>query len=161
MAARLLSGLAAGPQQRQTLLAELAAAALPPLGAARTHARTRLAALAGAPLDLAYARLGGTTGPFFADGWGDLGVVNFEQDLALIRTWPPQELKARAPPCRAAGAAAARRQRGGGHLRAPPGTPTAAAHRCCPPSLAATADRRWAGGCWRRAPATGCLRAPL
>jgi len=97
-AGRLLSGLAAGTQQRPTLLDALAAAALPQLDAAGTRARTRLAALAGAPLDLAYARLGGTTGPFFADGWGDLNVVNFEQDLALIRTWPPQELKARPRP---------------------------------------------------------------
>ena len=47
----------------------------------------------GKPLDLLYSRLGGLQQPFFAHGWGDLRVVDYEADMAVLSTWPPQELK--------------------------------------------------------------------
>ena len=32
-------------------------------------------------------------GPYFPDGWGDLSVVQFEEDVAAITAWPPPSLK--------------------------------------------------------------------
>lgn len=52
----------------------------------------QLLAATGKPLDLAYAfavhRLG-ITGPFFHRGWGDLGLINFEEDSKILAQWPP------------------------------------------------------------------------
>lgn len=47
----------------------------------------------GRPLDLLYSRLGGINGRFFPTGWGNLGVVNLQEDIDLIKDWPPQGIK--------------------------------------------------------------------
>jgi hypothetical protein len=58
-----------------------------------------LASAAGRPVDILYSKLGGIIGPFFPGGWGNLGVVNFTEDVQLIQaSWPPPELKARGAP---------------------------------------------------------------
>ena len=52
----------------------------------------QIALLAGRKLDLVYASLVHQlrlSPGFFKKGWGDLGVVNFEEDAKLFRTWPP------------------------------------------------------------------------
>jgi hypothetical protein len=55
-----------------------------------------LASCAGRPVDILYSKLGGLIGPFVPGGWGNLGVVNFTEDVKLIQdSWPPPELKAR------------------------------------------------------------------
>lgn len=59
----------------------------------RMYLASLLLGAAGKPLDVLYSRLGGFNGGFFEQGWGDLGVVNFREDLELIRRWPPGDLK--------------------------------------------------------------------
>lgn len=52
----------------------------------------QIALLAGRRLDLVYASLVHQlrlSPGFFRQGWGDLGVVNFEEDAKLFREWPP------------------------------------------------------------------------
>ena len=52
----------------------------------------QIALLAGRKLDLVYASLVHQlrlSPGFFKKGWGDLGVVNFEEDAKLFRSWPP------------------------------------------------------------------------
>lgn len=73
----------------------------PELEGARSQLKSLLAACAGKGLDNLYARFGGLSGAFFPHGWGDLGVVNFEEDLKLIQTWPPADLKVPTEPCAA------------------------------------------------------------
>ena len=51
-----------------------------------------IALLAGRKLDLVYASLVHQlrlSPGFFRKGWGDLGVVNFEEDAKLFQSWPP------------------------------------------------------------------------
>lgn len=51
-----------------------------------------IAVLAGRKLDLVYASLVHQlrlSPGFFRKGWGDLGVVNFEEDAKLFQSWPP------------------------------------------------------------------------
>jgi hypothetical protein len=43
-------------------------------------------------LDLLWSRLGGLNGKFFEAGWGNLGIVNLQEDLAVIRQWPPEDM---------------------------------------------------------------------
>eukprot|EP00798_Chlamydomonas_sp_ICE-L_P025352 gene25352-11012_t len=45
------------------------------------------------PLDHLYASLGAMQGQFFPLGWGDLRVVDFQEDVKTIQTWPPPTLK--------------------------------------------------------------------
>ena len=52
-----------------------------------------LAKLSGQTLDHLYSRLAALNGPYFPDGWGDLSVVQFEEDVAAITAWPPPSLK--------------------------------------------------------------------
>ena len=52
-----------------------------------------LLSLAGRPLDLLYSRLGGLNGPFFRDGWGNLGIVDLQQDVEIVSQWPPSDLQ--------------------------------------------------------------------
>eukprot|EP00197_Chlamydomonas_leiostraca_P007037 CAMPEP_0202860166 /NCGR_PEP_ID=MMETSP1391-20130828/1990_1 /ASSEMBLY_ACC=CAM_ASM_000867 /TAXON_ID=1034604 /ORGANISM="Chlamydomonas leiostraca, Strain SAG 11-49" /LENGTH=577 /DNA_ID=CAMNT_0049539305 /DNA_START=86 /DNA_END=1816 /DNA_ORIENTATION=- len=54
---------------------------------------SQLIAATGRPVDNLYSRIGFVTGDFFPKGWGDLGVVNFEEDLKLIQDWPPVGIK--------------------------------------------------------------------
>jgi hypothetical protein len=54
-----------------------------------------LLSLAGRPLDLLYSRLGGLNGSFFRDGWGNLGIVDLQQDVEIVSQWPPAELQVR------------------------------------------------------------------
>ena len=54
-----------------------------------------LTSLSGPALDHLYSRLASVNGPYFPDGWGDLGVVQFEEDVASITAWPPPELNVR------------------------------------------------------------------
>lgn len=64
------------------------------------HLIDQIALLAGRKLDLVYAsivhQLRLSPG-FFRQGWGDLGVVDFEEDAKLFQSWPPphfdQQLK--------------------------------------------------------------------
>lgn len=44
-------------------------------------------------LDLLWSRLGGLNGKFFEGGWGNLGIVNLQEDLAVIQQWPPQDMQ--------------------------------------------------------------------
>jgi hypothetical protein len=44
-------------------------------------------------LDLLWSRLGGLNGKFFEAGWGNLGIVNLQEDLAVIRQWPPEDMQ--------------------------------------------------------------------
>ena len=44
-------------------------------------------------LDHIYSRLAAFNGPYFPDGWGDLSVVRFDEDVAAITAWPPPGLK--------------------------------------------------------------------
>jgi hypothetical protein len=44
-------------------------------------------------LDLLWSRLGGLNGKFFEAGWGNLGIVNLEEDLQLIKQWPPKDMQ--------------------------------------------------------------------
>ncbi|KAF8057852.1 GAMMACAL1 [Scenedesmus sp. PABB004] len=46
----------------------------------------------GRPLDLLYARLGGLNARFFERGWGNLGIVDLQQDIDMISDWPPQPM---------------------------------------------------------------------
>lgn len=32
----------------------------------------------------------GLSAPFFKSGWGDLGVVSFEEAESLLKGWPPE-----------------------------------------------------------------------
>ncbi|GFH16315.1 uncharacterized protein HaLaN_12709 [Haematococcus lacustris] len=52
-----------------------------------------VAAATGRPVDELYCRLGYLNGYFFPQGWGDLRVVNLEEDLKLLSTWPPPGIK--------------------------------------------------------------------
>lgn len=47
----------------------------------------------GRPLDLLYSRLGGLNGRFFPTGWGNLSIVNLQEDLEHIKNWPPEGIK--------------------------------------------------------------------
>ena len=47
----------------------------------------------GRPLDLLYSRLGGFNGRFFPTGWGNLGIVNLQEDVEHIKNWPPKGIK--------------------------------------------------------------------
>lgn len=51
-----------------------------------------LAASTGRTIDLLYCsivhRFGGGQ-PFFSSGWGDLSVVNFNEDAKAFERWPP------------------------------------------------------------------------
>ncbi|KAL3158180.1 hypothetical protein ABBQ32_011769 [Trebouxia sp. C0010 RCD-2024] len=56
------------------------------------HLIDHIALLAGRKLDLVYASLVHQlrlSPGFFRQGWGDLGVVNFEEDAKLFQCWPP------------------------------------------------------------------------
>lgn len=56
------------------------------------HLIDHIALLAGRKLDLVYASLVHQlrlSPGFFRQGWGDLGVVNFEEDAKLFQSWPP------------------------------------------------------------------------
>jgi len=44
-------------------------------------------------LDLLWSRLGGLNGKFFEAGWGNLSIVNLQEDLELIKQWPPKEMQ--------------------------------------------------------------------
>jgi hypothetical protein len=44
-------------------------------------------------LDLLWSRLGGLNGKFFEAGWGNLGIVNLQEDLEIIKQWPPQDMQ--------------------------------------------------------------------
>lgn len=44
-------------------------------------------------LDLLWSRLGGLNGKFFEAGWGNLSIVNLQQDVELIKQWPPKEMQ--------------------------------------------------------------------
>lgn len=64
--------------------------------AVEQHSRTLsklLSGYGGRPLDLLYSRLGALNGSFFPGGWGDLGVVSFEDDLAHMRSVLEDPLK--------------------------------------------------------------------
>lgn len=59
---------------------------------AQLHWVDQIALLAGRRLDLVYASLIHQlrlSPGFFRQGWGDLGVVNFEEDAKLFKEWPP------------------------------------------------------------------------
>ncbi|KAJ9529309.1 hypothetical protein QJQ45_007990 [Haematococcus lacustris] len=65
-------------------------------GAAHCYDRSHVAMVAaatGRPVDELYCRLGYLNGYFFPQGWGDLRVVNLEEDLKLLSTWPPPGIK--------------------------------------------------------------------
>ena len=32
----------------------------------------------------------GLSAPFFKSGWGDLGIVSFEEAESLLKGWPPE-----------------------------------------------------------------------
>ncbi len=56
------------------------------------HLVDQVALLAGRKLDLVYASLVHQlrlSPGFFRQGWGDLGVVDFEEDAKLFQSWPP------------------------------------------------------------------------
>lgn len=56
------------------------------------HWIDQIALLAGRRLDIVYASLVHQlrlSPGFFRQGWGDLGVVNFEEDAKLFKEWPP------------------------------------------------------------------------
>ena len=59
-----------------------------------------LSAAAGAPLDHLYSRIGSINGPFFPGGWGNLGIVNYEEDLQHLLDVQPGAMKARRGPSR-------------------------------------------------------------
>lgn len=61
--------------------------------AARDILSSVLLSSVGRPLDLLYSRLGGINGRFFPTGWGNLGVVNLQEDIDHIKNWPPQDIK--------------------------------------------------------------------
>lgn len=67
-----------------------------------TKLQQLLLCAAGRPLDHLYSRLGSIhVGPFFPGGWGDLGVVDFEQDVKAMRATPePLKVLSRGPPPR-------------------------------------------------------------
>lgn len=46
-------------------------------------------------LDLLWSRLGGLNGKFFSHGWGNLSIVNLQEDLQLIQQWPPKDMQVR------------------------------------------------------------------
>ncbi|GFR48319.1 hypothetical protein Agub_g10201 [Astrephomene gubernaculifera] len=50
-------------------------------------------AASAAPLDHLYARIGALNGPFFPAGWGNLSVVNYEEDLRHLIQGPPSSIK--------------------------------------------------------------------
>lgn len=55
-----------------------------------------LSGVAGAPLDHLYSRLGSFNGPFFPGGWGNLGVVNYAEDIKhLLDVGPSGPMKVR------------------------------------------------------------------
>ncbi len=64
--------------------------------------RAALSAVAARPLDHLYSRLAALNGSYFPAGWGDLRVVQWEQDLECITAWPPKDLQARDAACRGA-----------------------------------------------------------
>jgi hypothetical protein len=51
------------------------------------------AAASAAPLDHFYARIGALNGPFFPAGWGNLSVVNYEEDLRHLIAGPASNMK--------------------------------------------------------------------
>lgn len=61
-------------------------------GGQQLHLIDQIALLAGRKLDLVYASLVHQlrlSPGFFRQGWGDLGVVDFEEDAKLFQSWPP------------------------------------------------------------------------
>ena len=61
-------------------------------GGHQLHLIDQIALLAGRKLDLVYASLVHQlrlSPGFFRQGWGDLGVVDFEEDAKLFQSWPP------------------------------------------------------------------------
>ncbi|KXZ50280.1 hypothetical protein GPECTOR_17g919 [Gonium pectorale] len=48
---------------------------------------------AAVPLDHFYARIGAINGPFFPAGWGNLGVVKYEEDLLHLTQTDPSSIK--------------------------------------------------------------------
>jgi len=61
-------------------------------GGHQLHLIDQIALLAGRKLDLVYASLAHQlrlSPGFFRQGWGDLGVVDFEEDAKLFQSWPP------------------------------------------------------------------------
>eukprot|EP00198_Chlamydomonas_reinhardtii_P012300 XP_001701637.1 predicted protein [Chlamydomonas reinhardtii] len=53
---------------------------------------SQLAASSGA-LDHMYARIGALNGPFFPRGWGNLSVVNYDEDLRHLVAGPPAAIR--------------------------------------------------------------------
>ncbi|GLI69895.1 hypothetical protein VaNZ11_014551 [Volvox africanus] len=51
------------------------------------------AAASAGPLDHFYARIGALNGPFFPAGWGNLSVINYEEDLRHLIAGPPSSIK--------------------------------------------------------------------
>lgn len=49
--------------------------------------------LLGEHLDLVFSRISSLNGSFFSKGWGDLSVVDFEEDIKTVVAWPPAELQ--------------------------------------------------------------------
>ena len=63
-----------------------------------------ISASAGSTIDSVYANLVlrfGTSPPFFKEGWGDLGVVDFHEDARHFESWPPAhfDVKVSDPGC--------------------------------------------------------------
>ncbi|GLC41459.1 hypothetical protein PLESTM_001198100 [Pleodorina starrii] len=54
---------------------------------------TSATAASAGPLDNFYARIGALNGPFFPAGWGNLSVVNYEEDLQHLIAGPPSNIK--------------------------------------------------------------------
>lgn len=122
---------------------------LPKLAGILSSATDRVPASLGAPLDHLYSRLGSFNGMFFEGGWGDLGIVNYEEDLKHLQDLGPSFMKVRS---------------GRGHCalaRADDRPSSAGApetfKRCCNPD-----HRRSNGGRWRpasgRASSTCCTK---
>ncbi|KAG2425973.1 hypothetical protein HXX76_013344 [Chlamydomonas incerta] len=54
---------------------------------------SQLAASSGPALDHLYARIGALNGPFFPRGWGNLSVVNYDEDLKHLVAAPPASIR--------------------------------------------------------------------
>ena len=52
-----------------------------------------LSVAGGRPLDELYSKISSINGHFFPKGWGNLRVVNYEEDLKYILQWPPVGIK--------------------------------------------------------------------
>lgn len=58
----------------------------------------RLSNSTGRSIDIAYASLIhrlGLSPPFFKHGWGDLNIISFQEDAALLSSWPPAHFDVR------------------------------------------------------------------